>query len=97
MRGSWSPSRNSTGARRGLVDDIVLAHAVALGRDGGRAGHLPEGDGRVVGALEPVEAPVAARLERRREAVALAARSDSAVPLAPAVARRAVLVGAGYY
>ncbi len=43
----------------------------------------------------PVEAPVAARLERSGEAVALALGVDAAVPVAPAVGGGTVLLGAG--
>ena len=89
------PYRNVGGTRRGLVDDIAGADAAGLCREGGRAGNLLERDARVVGAPEPVEAPVAARLERGRKLVAVGARRDTAVALAPAVGRRAVLVRAG--
>ncbi len=44
---------------------------------------------------EPVEAPVAASLERRREAVAVALGVDATVPVAPAVGGSTVLLGAG--
>ena len=90
-----SVSRHGARPSRRLVDNVVLAGATALGRDGSRAGDLLESHGRVVGAAEPVEAPVAARLQRLREAVAVGPRMDAAVPVAPAVRGRAVLVGAG--
>ena len=89
------PSRRAGLPSRRLVDDVVVANAAALGRDRRRAGDLPERDARVVRAAEPVEAPVAAVLERGREAVAVGPAVDAAVPVAPAVARRSVLVGAG--
>ncbi|KFY84265.1 hypothetical protein V500_09447 [Pseudogymnoascus sp. VKM F-4518 (FW-2643)] len=54
-----------------------------------------EGDGRVVGVLEPVEAPVAPGFEGRGEGVALAPRGDAAVLGAPPGGGRAVLGGAG--
>lgn len=41
--------------------------------------NLLEGELRIVGVLEPVEAPLAAGLERGRKGVALAAGADTAV------------------
>lgn len=60
----------------------------------GGAADLLERDGRVVGAAEPVEAPLAAGLEGVGEAVAVGARVDAAVAVAPAVGGGAPLVGA---
>lgn len=77
-----------------LVDGVVAALAAALGDDGGGARDLLELDAGVVGAAEPVEAPVAALLERGREPVARLPRADPAVPLPPPVRRRPVLVRA---
>lgn len=88
------PGRHSAGPGRGLVDDISLAHALALLGDSGRASHLPERDARVVGALEPIESPVATSLESRGEIRAGRFGRDTAVTLTPAVGRGTVLVGA---
>lgn len=90
-----SPGGNLPRAGRRLVDDVAVASAAGLGRDGRRAGDLLEVDVRVVGALEPVEAPVAPGLERLGEVVAVGARTDAAVAVAPAVGRSSVLAGAG--
>jgi len=70
-------------------------HTARLLGDGLGAGHLLEGDVWIVGALEPVKAPVAAGFEVVGEAVAIAARVDAAVPVAPTVGRGAELVAAG--
>lgn len=67
--------------------------AAARGNLGGTR-HLPEVDGRVVGAAEPVEPPVAAGLQRLGEAVALLAVADASVLRSPAVRGRSPLVGA---
>jgi len=91
----WGPGRNGARPRGSLIDDVPVPGAAALGRDGSGARNLAEVDTRVVCPAEPVVAPVAAGLERRREAIAGGARSDAAVSLAPAVAWGAVLVGAG--
>ncbi len=66
--------------------------AARLGRQLARAGHLLEGDARVVGAAEPVEAPVAAGLERGREVLAVGLGVHAAIPVTPAVGRRAILL-----
>lgn len=60
----------------------------------GRAGHLLEVHGRVVGAAEPVEAPEAAGLEGLGEALALVAGGDAAILLAPALRGGSPLAGA---
>lgn len=90
------PSRHSRRPRRRLINRVIPANALALLGDRRRARHLLEAHRRVIRALEPVEAPVAARLELLREAVAGTAGSNTAVPLAPAVGRRAELVRARY-
>jgi hypothetical protein len=90
-----SPGGGGVRAGGRLVDGVVGARAARLLRDGLGAGHLLERDVGVVGALEPVEAPVAAGLEVGGEAVAVAARVDAAVPVAPAVGGRAELLAAG--
>lgn len=95
FRRSWGPGRDGGGTSGCLVDDIPLSHALALLRDGCRAGNLAEVDVRVVGALEPVVSPVASGLELLWEAGACALGSDSAVALSPAIGRGTVLVGAG--
>jgi len=77
---------SAAAATRGRSEDGVVAVVVALaagaGNKFGRALDALEGEVRVVGVQEPVEAPVAAGLEGIGEAVALAARRDTAVTLA---------------
>lgn len=73
---------------------LAIPNAARLIRKRLRARNLLERNIRVVSALEPVEAPVAARLELLGEAVALRARRNPAILLSPAVWRRAPLVGA---
>lgn len=90
------PSRHSRRPRRRLINRIIPANALALLGDRRRARHLLEAHRRVIRALEPVETPVATRLELLREAVAGTPRSNSSIPLAPAVGRRAELVRACY-
>lgn len=81
--------------RRRLINSVVAALTSAL-RDKSRgARDLLEGDARVIRAAEPVEAPVAPFFQGLGEAVAGLARRNAAVPLAPPVRRRAVLVCAG--
>lgn len=63
---------------------VVVALAAGDVGEGGRAGDLLEVDGRVVGVLEPVEAPVAAGAQGGGHVgrVALGAAADAAVLLA---------------
>lgn len=89
------PSANTAGPSGGLVDRIIVSGAPALGDDSRWAGDLLECDAWVVGTAEPVEAPIAARLQRLGERIARAARGHPAVLLAPALGGRPVLVRAG--
>jgi hypothetical protein len=91
--------RRRPGCRRvraggSLGDGVVGADAARLLRDGLGAGNLLERDARVVGSLEPVEAPVASSLDLGWETVAIASGVDAAVSVAPAVRRGSVLVRA---
>jgi len=72
-----------------------LTDTARLGRKLRGASDLSEVNIRVVGALEPVEAPVAAGLEGGGEAVARRLGGDTAVLLAPAGGGSAKLAGAG--
>lgn len=69
-------TRQQLGGREGRV---VVARAARLGRDLGRALDLLERDAGVVGALEPVEAELAARHQARRHRVAVGPRADASV------------------
>ncbi len=51
------------------------------------ASNLLEGNTRVIRVLEPIEPPITSGLELRRETIALRARRDTAVLLAPAIGR----------
>jgi hypothetical protein len=73
---------------------IIRTHAARLIGDSQRTRDALEGDTRVVGPLEPVEAPVAAGFEGFGEGVAAAARGDAAVLRTPPGRGGAVLLGA---
>jgi len=72
-----------------------LTNAVGLAGQLSGAINLLECDIWVVGVLEPVESPVAACLELLGETVAIRARGDTAVLLAPTLRRSTPLGSAG--
>ena len=72
-----------------------VANAVGLAGQLSGTGNLLECDVWVVGVLEPVKSPVAACLELLRETVALGARGNTAVLLAPTLGRSTPLGSAG--
>jgi hypothetical protein len=79
---------------RGSYLEVTLARTSRPGCQLAWAGDLPEGDAGVVGTLEPVEAPVTARLELVRERVASGTGRHATVLGAPAVCRRSPFAGA---
>ena len=58
---------------------VIGSLAARLGNDLSRTLDLFEGEGRVVGVLEPVEPPLTSWLEGRREGIALTNGGDTAV------------------
>jgi len=82
--GRWGERKGEKG--RGWISprSFLRPLAAGFGCQLGRARHGLERDGRVVGPLEPVEAPLAAGLESRREGVAVRPAVDTSVPITPA-------------
>ena len=74
--GSRTATRRS---RKNREVAVVGSLAARLGNDLSRALDLLEGEGRVVGVLEPVEPPLTSWLEGRREGIALTNGRDTAV------------------
>ena len=85
LRRTTHPSRRNTRSRGRLINRIIRPHTSTLRCNSSWASNLLERNRRVIRALEPVEAEVAAWLEGRREGVASAARVNTTILLAPAL------------